>query len=287
MNYKARELKVSFFSKEELTCPLCDTIFNREELLSGSGRLIAGKLTDELHRLYEPSAKYGEVYPLIYQATVCPECWFAAMDKDFIDFPPFTKEKARKDREERITDTKLIFPEADFKKPRDIISGTASLYLVLRCYEFFPKEFSPTIKQAVATLRAGWLLDDINKKSPERHYDWLAMLFKKKANYLYNEAIRREQRGIETLSAMKNFGPDTDKNYSYEGALYLTALLRYKYSFKDNPDLRKKALEEAKRTIARIFGVGKSSKAKPGPLLEHAKNLYETISKELNEVDVV
>jgi len=287
MNYKARELKVSFISKEELTCPVCETIFNREELLSGSGRLIAGKLTDELHRLYEPSAKYGEVYPLIYQATVCPECWFAAMDKDFVDFPAFTREKAIKDREERITDTKLIFPEADFKKPRDIISGTASLYLVLRCYEFFPKEFSPTIKQAIAALRAGWMLEEINRKSPDRHYDWVSLLFKKKANYLYNEAIRREQRGIETLSALKNFGPDTDKNYSYEGALYLTALLRYKYSFKENPELRKKALEEAKRTIARIFGVGKSSKAKPGPLLEHARNLYESISKELNEVDVV
>jgi len=287
MNYKARELKVSFFSKDEYTCPVCDAAFNREELLSGSGRLIAGKLTDELHRLYEPSAKYGEVYPLIYQATVCPECWFAAMDKDFTDFPPFTKDKAKNDREERIADTKLIFPEADFSKPRDIISGTASLYLVLRCYEFFPKEFSPTIKQAIAALRAGWLLDEINNKSPEQHYDWLSMLFKKKANYLYNEAIRREQRGIETLSALKNFGPDTDKNYSYEGALYLTALLRYKYSFKDNPELRGKALEEAKRTIARIFGVGKSSKSKPGPLLEHARNLYETISKELNEVDVV
>jgi uncharacterized protein len=287
VNYKARELKVSFISKEELTCPVCGKNFNREELLSGSGRLIAGKLTDELHRLYEPSAKYGEVYPLIYQATVCPECWFAAMDKDFVDFPPFSREKAKKDTEERVADTKLIFPETDFTKPRDIVSGTASLYLVVRCYEFYTKEFSPTIKQAVAALRAGWLLDDINKKFPEQHYDWLAMLFKKKANYFYNEAIRREQRGIETLSAMKNFGPDTDKNYSYEGALYLTALLRYKYSYKDNPELRGKALEEAKRTIARIFGVGKSSKSKPGPLLEHARNLYETISKELNEVDVV
>jgi Uncharacterized protein conserved in bacteria len=286
MNYKPRELKVSFFSKDEYTCPVCEKTFNREELLSGSGRLIAGKLTDELHRLYEPSAKYGEIYPLIYQATVCPECWFAAMDKDFTAFPPASKERAKKDREGRIADTKLIFPEVDFKVPRDIISGTASLYLVVRCYEFFPKEFSPTIKQAVAALRAGWLLDDIDKKSPERNYDWLAMLFKKKANYLYNEAIRREQRGIETLSAMKNFGPDTDKNYSYEGALYLTALLRYKYSYRDNPERRGKALEEAKRTIARIFGVGKSSKSKPGPLLEHAKNLYETISKELNEVDV-
>jgi uncharacterized protein (DUF2225 family) len=209
------------------------------------------------------------------------------MDKDFTDLPSFSRNKAVKDRGERMSDTLLIFPETDFSKPRDLVSGAASLYLVLRCYEFFPKEFSPTIKQAVASLRAGWLIDEINKKFPGQHYDWLSMLFKKKANYLYNEAIRREQRGIETLSAIKLFGPDTDKNYGYEGALYLTALLRYKYSFKENPELRKKALEEAKRTIARIFGVGKSSKAKPGPLLEHARNLYETISKELNEVDVV
>jgi uncharacterized protein (DUF2225 family) len=287
MNYKARELKISFISKEEYTCPACETVFNREELLSGSGRLIAGKLTDELHRLYEPSVKYGEVYPLIYQATVCPQCWFASMDKDFIDFPSAAKEKAERDFEGRIADTKLVFPDADFTKPRDLFSGAASLYLVLRCYEYFPKEFSPTIKQAIASLRTGWLLEEIDRKFPGQHYDWLSMLFKKKANYLYNEAIRREQRGKETLSAIKIFGPDTDKNYGYEGALYLTSLLRFKYSFKDNPELRGKALEEARRTIAKIFGVGKSSKAKPGPLLEHARNLYETISKELNEFDVV
>jgi uncharacterized protein (DUF2225 family) len=287
MNYKPKELKVSFISKEEYTCPVCDKIFNREELFSGSGRLIAGKLTDELHRLYEPSVKYGEVYPLIYQATVCPECWFASMDKDFIDFPSAAREKAKREWEARIADTKLIFPDADFTKPRDLFSGTASLYLVLRCYEYFPKEFSPTIKQAITSLRAGWLLEEIDRKFPDQHYDWLSMLFKKKANYLYNEAIRREQRGKETLSAIKIFGPDTDKNYGYEGALYLSSLLRFKYSFKDNPELRGKALEEARRTIAKIFGVGKSSKAKPGPLLEHSRNLYDTISKELNEVDVV
>jgi uncharacterized protein len=286
MNYKPKELKVSYISKDELTCPVCEKVFNREELLSGSGRLIAGKLTDELHRLYEPSAKYGEIYPLAYQATVCPECWFASMDKDFTTFPPAQRDRAIRDREGRIADTKLVFPNVDFTQPRDLFSGTASLYLVVRCYEFYPKEFSPTIKQAIASLRTGWLLDEIDKKFPNQHYDWLAMLFKKKSNYLYNEAIRREQRGKETLSALKNFGPDTDKNYSYEGALYLTALLRYKYSYKEDPERRGKALEEAKRTIARIFGVGKSSKSKPGPLLEHAKNLYETISKELNEVDV-
>jgi uncharacterized protein (DUF2225 family) len=69
--------------------------------------------------------------------------------------------------------------------------------------------------------------------------------------------------------------------------LYLSALLRFKYGFQDNPLLRNETLDEAKRTIARIFGIGKSSKSKPGPLLEHARNLYERISKEMNETDVV
>ena len=287
MNYKQRELKISFMSKDEYTCPVCETAFNREELLSGSGRLIAGKLTDELHRLYEPSAKYGDVYPLAYQATVCPECWFASMDKDFESLPKDTQPIAFNDREKRVAETKLIFPDVDFTQPRDLTAGAASLYLVIRCYDLYSKEFSPTIKQGIASLRTGWLLDEMEKKFPGQHYDWLAMLFKKKANYFYNEAIRREQCGRETLSALKIFGPDTDKNYGYEGALYMTALLRYKYSFKDNFKLRAPSLEEAKRTIAKIFGVGKSSKSKPGPLLEHARNLYETITQELNEVDVV
>jgi uncharacterized protein (DUF2225 family) len=158
---------------------------------------------------------------------------------------------------------------------------------VARCYDYFPKEFSPTIKQGIATLRAGWMLEELDKKYPGQHYNWLSVLFKKKSQYLYNEAIRREQSGRETLSALKNFGPDTDKNYGYEGALYLSALLKYKYGFQNNPQLRIPVLDEAKRTIARIFGIGKSSKSKPGPLLEHARNLYESISKELNEIDVV
>jgi len=287
VKYEEREAKISFQSKEEYTCPVCDAIFHREELLSGSGRLIAGLLTDELHRLYEPSLRYGEVYPLIYQATVCPACWFAAMDKDFGDLPIAAKEMAAEDREKRIEDTRLIFPDIEFNDPRDLVSGAASLYLVIRCYEYYPKEFSPTVKQGVASLRAGWLLDELGKKFPGEHYDWLAVLFKKKAHFLYNDAIRREQSGKETLSGLKIFGPDTDKNYGYEGALYLSALLRYKYGFQNNAMYRAQSLSEAKRTIAKIFGIGKSSKAKPGPLLEHARNLYDNISKELNETDVV
>ena len=287
MKYVEKEAKISFQSKEEYTCPICLKLFNREELLSGSGRLIAGKLTDELHRLYEPSKKYGDVYPLIYVATVCPECWFAAVDKDFTDIPKSVREAAEDDQENRIKETKLILPQTNFNETRDIFTGTASLFLLVRCYEYFPKEFSPTIKQAIASLRAGWMFDEMDIKYPGQHYDWLSELFKKKADYLYNEAVRREQKGKENLSALKLFGPDTDKNYGYEGALYLSALLKFKYGPLDDPQRRLQSLEEAKRSIARIFGVGKSSKSKPGPLLEHARNLYDNINKELKETDVV
>ncbi|MDR1908347.1 MAG: DUF2225 domain-containing protein [Spirochaetaceae bacterium] len=281
----AADLKISFQSKESLTCPVCDASFHREELLTGSGRLIAGALTDELHRLYEPSAKYGEIYPLAYQATVCPKCWFASMDKDFDSLPGIMRDKVRAGEEKRRADTLLIFPYVNFARPRSLMNGAASLYLAARCYDYFPKEFSPTIKQGIATLRCAWLLDELDKKYPGQHYDWLAVLFKKKAQFFYSEALRREQGGKESLSGLKNFGPDTDKNYSYEGALYLTGFLMWKYGDRENSAARKDFLDEVKRTIAKIFGLGKSSKNKPGPLLEHARTLYDNINKELEITD--
>jgi uncharacterized protein (DUF2225 family) len=285
MSRDERDLKVSFFSKKEYTCPVCETAFHKEELLSGGGRLIAGALTDELHRLYEPSAKYGEVFPLAYQAAVCPECWFASMDADFSLLPEKERKAAFNGRDKRIEDTRLIFPALDFHEPRGLAEGAASQYLVLRCYDYYTKETSPTIKQGLAALRAAWLLDDMDRKNPDQHYDWLAVLFRKKAQFFYSEAIAREQNGRETLSGMQVFGPDTDKNYAYEGVLYLTAYLQYKYGPAGDPPGRKISLEEARRTIAKLFGMGKSSRDKPGPLLEHAREIYDAINKELNEFD--
>jgi uncharacterized protein (DUF2225 family) len=75
-----------------------------------------------------------------------------------------------------------------------------------------------------------------------------------------------------------------DKNYAYEGALYLSGFLQFKYGVSDSPG-RAASLGEAKRTIAKIFGLGRSSRDKPGPLLEHARNLYDAINRELNESD--
>ncbi|MDR1025612.1 MAG: DUF2225 domain-containing protein, partial [Treponema sp.] len=151
MSVEERELKVSFFSKKEYTCPVCGEIFRKEELLSGGGRLIAGPMTSELHRLYEPSLKYGEVYPLIYQATVCPECWYTAMDADFSLLPEKSRPRVQEDRKKRKAGVALVFPDIDFRQPRGLAEGAASQYLTLCCYEYFDKDFSPTIKQGLAS----------------------------------------------------------------------------------------------------------------------------------------
>jgi len=285
MKTEEREAKVSFISKENYQCPICDTEFHREELLSGSGRLIAGDLTDELHRLYEPSARYGQVHPLIYAPTVCPECWFASMDRDFLGVPKDALSPILKDQHRRNSDTRLVFEGLDFHESRDLAGGAAAYYLVMRCYERYPKESSPTIKMGIASLRASWLLEEMEKDRPGEHYGWLATLFKKKACYFYSEALSREQSGKETLSGLKIFGPDTDKNYGYEGFLYLVGLLQLKYGSRENPEAWASSLGEAKRTIAKMFGLGKSSKNKPGPLLEHARRVYDEIGRMLHETD--
>ncbi|MDR2536146.1 MAG: DUF2225 domain-containing protein [Treponema sp.] len=281
----AEELKVSYLSKDEIICPVCSTTFQREELLSGGGRLIAGPITDELHRLYEPSARYGAVYPLVYQATVCPGCLYASMEKDFSLLPAAVKEQAGRDQDKRLEDISQIFSELDFYGNRNLITGTASQYLVMLCYDYFPSGSAPTIKQGIAALRAGWLFDELDKKNPGEHYDWLAKLFKKKAQFFYTEALNREQMGAESIAEAKNLGPDTDKNYGYEGVLYLSGLLSFRYGPTENIDYRIEYLGNAKRTLAKMFGLGKSSKTKPGPLLEHARNIYDQINKELNESD--
>jgi uncharacterized protein (DUF2225 family) len=185
----------------------------------------------------------------------------------------------------RKEEAAMVFPPADFSRPRGLAEGAASHFLAVKCYDYFPKEFSPTIKQGISALRAGWLLDDLHKLYPDQNFDWAAVLFKKKAQFFYTRAMAMELSREEPLSGIKNFGPDTDKNYGYEGALYVTALLELKYGQREDSARRRELLGQSKRNIAKIFGLGRTSKNKPGPLLEHARNLYDNINKDLNETD--
>ena len=52
-------------------------------MFQGGGRLIAGKLTKELRRLYEKNKKYGRINPNDYVIVVCPKCLYASFPKDW------------------------------------------------------------------------------------------------------------------------------------------------------------------------------------------------------------
>ena len=55
-----KKVGISYWSKDKVKCPVCKKDFEREVMRSGNGRMIAGGLTEELHRIFEPSAKSTE-----------------------------------------------------------------------------------------------------------------------------------------------------------------------------------------------------------------------------------
>ncbi|MCK5200784.1 MAG: DUF2225 domain-containing protein, partial [Spirochaetales bacterium] len=172
---------ISFFSKETIVCPVCKAEFHREDIRTGRGRLIAGDLTDELRRAYQPSQKYGEVYPLFYPVTVCPECYYAAFQADFNEIPGDSISSIDSNKKNRFEKVEKIFKQIDFRELRTLKEGTAAYYLAMMCYDHFPHEFSPVIKQGLSSYRAAWLFMDLHGKYPDENYDYLARLFYRKA----------------------------------------------------------------------------------------------------------
>ncbi len=276
-----KDRKVTFYAKEATRCPVCDASFHREELFSG--RVNADEMTDELHRTYKPLQAFGEVHPLIYELDVCPSCFYAAWRMDFMPAGQKFAQELRDRIEARIEEVQRVFSPIDYQSPRGLLEGAASYYLALHSYELFSKEFAPTIKGALSSVRAAWLCHDLHAKSPNDNWDYVAGLFYRKARFYYREAIELEQSGKEPYSSQRNLGPDTDKNYGHEGVLYMAAILELKYGPSDDADQRLERLKAAKVSVARMFGFGKKNKSKPGPLLEKARDLYDRLKAELHE----
>ena len=159
-------------------------------------------------------------------------------------------------------------------------------YLALLSYGEVGADYLPTMKSAFLSLRLAWLLRDLNGVVPHHNFDYISEVFYRKALFFYQQAIFNETKMIEKSSTLNNFGPDMDKNYGWDGVIYLCGLLEYKYGQTDDMQLRLKKLSESKTSIARIFGLGKSSKNKPGPLLEKARELYDLLSKEVRDDDL-
>ncbi len=280
--------KISYWSKTKCRCPVCQRDFEKEEMLTGGGRMNAGDLTDELHRNYIPSEKYGAVYPLLYAVGACPRCHIAFLWKDFEDITDKNSIDAlREDDEKRKQMVSTIFPHYELTRERNLLDGAAMYYLALLSYEKVDLAYAPTFKRALMSLRLAWICKHLDETIPGYNYDYISRVFYQKANFFYEQAVLNETSRVETIAGVNNFGPDIDKNYGYDGMVYLCGLLEYKYGQSADLPLRYKKLDENKRAIARIFGLGKSSKAKPGPLLENARNLYDKITDALKEANTI
>ena len=282
-----KKYEISYWSKEKCNCPVCKKAFDREVMRSGNGRMIAGSLTDELHRNFEPSAKYGRVYPLIYEVGVCPYCYTALLWNDFKEkIPSEDCDKLFEHSDKRRASCENIFPYFNLKKQRTLYEGVAMYYLALMTYNDLSADLLPTMKQAIISLRLAWLTNELNLRCANHNFDIVSKMFYSKALFFYQQAVVNETARVEKSSTLSNFGPDMDKNYGWDGVIYLCGLLEYKYGQKEDIQMRMKKLSESKTAIARIFGLGKSSKNKPGPLLEHARDLYDKLTKVLSDDDL-
>ena len=179
--------------------------------------------------------------------------------------------------------TQSIFDKADFNSPRGLTEGAASYYLAMLCYERHSKEYSPAIKQGISALRSAWLCGYLHEKEPGENYAYAGRVLYGKARFLYRLAVELEQKGKEQLTTVKWLGPDTDKNYGFEGVLYLSAILELKYGPREDEAKRMELLDANKRTIAKMFGMGRKSKSKPGPLVDKVRDLYESLKRELHQ----
>lgn len=283
-----KKLKLSYWSKNKCHCPVCKKDFEREEMLTGGGRMIAGELTDELHRVFEPSEKFGQIYPLIYSIGACPKCHTALFWKDFEEIDDNASLNALlDDSENRKKSVNTMFPYYELTRERTLLDGAAMYYLALLSYEKVDLSYAPTIKRAMISLRLAWLCKDLDKAVPNHNFLYAAEVFYRKAQFFYEQTLINETGRIETIAKVSNFGPDIDKNYGYDGVIYLNSLLEFKYGQTEDMQMRYKKIDENKRSIARIFGLGKSSKSKPGPLLEKSRDLYDKLTATLNEANII
>lgn len=279
--------KISYYAKEETKCPVCNETHRKEELFSGGGRLIAENLMPDLRRKYKPSPKYGLIIPLAYSVQVCPHCLYASYPRDFMNLTEEEKRAILETVDYRENLLKTLFGELSFHEPRDLVLGVASYILVIDCYHLRSKKLAPTVKNAVSSMRAAWLLEDLFEKASYRPYDKVRDFYFMQAATLYFDVLEIMQSGKEPLDqALYMLGPDLDHNWGYDGVIYLNSYLVKKFFRKMESDTTKQAmlLDKSKRYLSKLYGTGKSDKSKPNVIVDMAKDLYDEIGEILNEL---
>lgn len=274
---------LTYYEKEVLTCPVCRKQFKREMLRKGGGRLVMKEVGADFHQIYTPTEKYGDVYPLCYAVLVCPQCYYASYKNEFGKLKDFEVTALVEAENQRKALVDELFDHLDFINPRTLREGIASYLLALSCYDHLGADKSPTIRMGQSALRCGWLMQDYHKKFPADNWDYLALLMFRKAGFFYRRAVELESSMKERVSETPGLGPEHDKNYGYDGVLYLYAYLEYHYGPENNIKKRLEQVERARVYCGRIFGMGRSSKEKPALLLDRAHDLYDAMGKWLKK----
>lgn len=275
--------KITYISSDKIICPVCDYILQREELHGGRGRIVVDRLTEELRYKYTPSEKYGVVIPLLYPITTCPRCRYAAFKNDFTHIVKQTISHVKRTQHSRDIVLRQIFPEIDFRNRRGLAEGIASYYYAMLCYQYWPPESGPTVKQAMSALRIAWLCTDFHELKPEENWDAMARIFYKKARYFYRLAWEQDRNHKENIPSDFNLGPDSDKNYGIDGVCYLMGYLEYRWGPSSDAELRQKNLQEAKALLSKIFDTDRDRKPVSGIILDNTRSLFAAINTELKD----
>lgn len=278
---------ISYYAKKYTECPVCETEFHQELLYSGRGRLISANITLELRRLYKDNENYGKIHPQAYSIISCPKCLYSAFPNDFMDVEGEEALVLKKLTDSRRRKIEKVLGPLSFYERRNLVLGAASYLLALDCYAQKNSRVAPSPKKAVCCLRSAWLFGDLAEAFPKKD-------FAKLRDFLYIQATRYYSLSLEVLSKGKEpqsqfspiLGPDTDKNWSFEGVLYINSYLSYKYADKLAPNEQKKQLEMykiARRNLSQLHGYGKASFRKPSLIVEYARTLHDKITKHIEE----
>lgn len=275
---------LSYRIKDKTVCRICGHEFNREQLHSGGGRLIAGKLTKDLRRTYDLNKKFGKVYPLAYQIITCPQCLFSSFQNDFSILRPEEIQELKKSTITRRTGIEKIVGPVDFNEDRNLVLGAASYILAIDCYQQRGIQIAPTPKKALCTLRAAWLFGDMDEEFPKMGFD-------KISNFLYSRSVKYYYTTLEIMSTgsephdqfINIIGPDTDNNWGFDGVIYLNGYLTQKYldMLAKTDEEKIEYLDRSKRYLGKLYGMGKASKSKPSVIIDMSKDLYDVISDDL------
>ena len=279
---------ISFFSSEDVTCPVCLTVFKREVIRQGGGRFIPEDMDLDLYRNYKVTEKYGKVCPLIFHVVVCPSCYFAAMSiNDFKSIESEDVDPIKESENNRIEKAELIFGSIfDFRETRTLFGGVIAYFLALSCYSNYSiKNKRPiTYKKAICALRLSWLVREVIYKEKEKkdgetlfsNAEDIYWNFRVLARNLYYQAYLAFSNDKEILDNKSRFGPDVDTDFGYDGFLYVLGYLTYEQRSMLGEEGNEQ-LTIIKRELGRTFGLGKASKNKPSILLYKVKDLVQEI----------